>query len=80
MQALQKFKGKNKANKSIIPGFGLSMGITLSMLSFIVLIPLASVLLSLKDISFHGDNFVYAELYSVNPLSLSFIVAKGYIL
>jgi len=33
-----------KKRKSIIPGFGLSMGITVAMLSLIILIPLASVL------------------------------------
>lgn len=31
-----------KANKRVIPGFGLSMGVTLSILSIVVLIPLAS--------------------------------------
>ncbi|MGN0679647.1 MAG: ABC transporter permease, partial [Oscillospiraceae bacterium] len=31
-----------KASKRVIPGFGLSMGVTLSILSVIVLIPLAS--------------------------------------
>lgn len=33
-----------KRNKTIIPGFGLSLGITVAMLSLIILIPLASVL------------------------------------
>lgn len=37
-------KAKAKKNKSIIPGFGLSLGITVAMLSLIILIPLASVL------------------------------------
>lgn len=37
-----KFGGKKK--KSIIPGFGPSMGITVAMLSLIILIPLASIL------------------------------------
>ena len=37
---------------NIIPGFGLSMGVTLTLLSLIVLIPLASVLLILKDFTF----------------------------
>ncbi len=37
-------KSKTKKTKSIIPGFGLSAGITIAMLSLIVLIPLASVL------------------------------------
>jgi len=71
MQALQKFKGKNKANKSIIPGFGLSMGITLSMLSFIVLIPLASVLLSLKDISFSEFIEVIVDRQTVSAYKVS---------
>ena len=31
-----------KGSKRVIPGFGLSMGVTLSILSIIVLIPLAS--------------------------------------
>jgi len=41
-----------KQNNSVIPGFGLSMGITITMLSFIVLIPLFSVFLILTDYSF----------------------------
>lgn len=44
-----------KANKRVIPGFGLSMGVTLSILSIIVIIPLASLVvftakMSLSDI------------------------------
>lgn len=44
-----------KVNKRVIPGFGLSMGVTLSMLSLIVIIPLASLVIftaqmSLSDI------------------------------
>lgn len=35
---------KARRNKTIIPGFGLSLGITVAMLSLIILIPLASVL------------------------------------
>ncbi len=35
---------KNKKNNRVIPGFGLTMGITMLMLSLIILIPLASVL------------------------------------
>ncbi len=41
---------KRKGN--VIPGFGLSMGITITMLSLIVLIPLFSVLLTLSDSTF----------------------------
>lgn len=44
-----------KANKRVIPGFGLSMGVTVSILSIVVLIPLASLVvftaqMSLKEI------------------------------
>ncbi len=47
---------RSKAKKSIIPGFGLSFGITIAMLSLIILIPLASVL----AYSFHlpGEEFI----------------------
>lgn len=41
-----------KANKRIIPGFGLSMGVTLSILSIIVLIPLASLAVFTANMSF----------------------------
>ena len=34
-----------KRNKPVIPGFGLSMGITISILSLVVLIPLASLVI-----------------------------------
>lgn len=36
---------------SVIPGFGLSIGVTLSMLSLIVLIPLASIFWSSADLT-----------------------------
>ncbi|QIB70474.1 sulfate ABC transporter permease subunit CysT [Aminipila butyrica] len=47
-------KNKRKRNNTVIPGFGLSMGITITMLSLIVLIPLCSVLLTLSDTTFAG--------------------------
>jgi len=33
---------KKQQSKRVIPGFGLTMGVTLAMLSIVVLIPLAS--------------------------------------
>ncbi len=39
-------KVKNKKGVRVIPGFGLSMGVTLAMLGCLVLIPLASIFLS----------------------------------
>lgn len=42
----------NKAKKRVIPGFGLSMGVTLTILSLIVIIPLASLVLFTAEMSF----------------------------
>lgn len=43
-----------KANRRVIPGFGLSMGVTLTLLSIIVIIPLASLAIFAANMSF-GD-------------------------
>lgn len=45
-------KVKNKNGVRVIPGFGLSMGVTLAMLSCIVVIPLASIFLSAGRLKF----------------------------
>ena len=42
----QIIKVKNKRGVRVIPGFGLTMGVTLTMLSVLVLIPLASIFIS----------------------------------
>lgn len=46
-----KFTKRNKA-KRVIPGFGLSMGITISILSIVVLIPLASLVVYTAQMDF----------------------------
>lgn len=43
---------KNIHSKKVIPGFGLSMGVTISFLSLIVLIPMASLVLTAMKLSF----------------------------
>lgn len=43
-------KVKNKRGARVIPGFGLSMGVTLAMLSVFVLIPLASIVLKASEL------------------------------
>ncbi len=43
-------KVKNKKGVRVIPGFGLSLGVTLAMLSCLVLIPLASIFLSASQL------------------------------
>lgn len=45
-------KVKNKKGVRVIPGYGLSMGVTVTMLSVFVLIPLASVFISAGQLSF----------------------------
>lgn len=45
------FKNKKKQGKRVIPGFGISMGITLTLLSLIVLIPLASIIITTSGLS-----------------------------
>lgn len=44
-------KVKNKRGVRVIPGFGLSMGVTLTMLGTLVLIPLASIIVSAGGLS-----------------------------
>lgn len=45
-------KVKNKKGVRVIPGFGLSLGVTLTMLGCLVLIPLASLFLNAGNLSF----------------------------
>lgn len=45
-------KIKNKKGVRVIPGYGLCLGVTLTMLSCLVLIPLASIFLSVSKLSF----------------------------
>ena len=45
-------KGKKQQNKRVLPGFGLTMGITVAMLSLLILIPLASILTYSLHLSF----------------------------
>ena len=41
-----------KHRRRVIPGFGISMGVTLTMLSLVVLIPMASILISASGLKF----------------------------
>jgi sulfate transport system permease protein len=46
-------KAKSRKTKSVIPGFGLSFGVTITMLSLIVIIPLCSLAVFTSQLSFH---------------------------
>ena len=73
MSGLKKLFRRRKNN--VIPGFGLSMGVTLAMLSLIVLIPLASVLLILKDFSLADFWRVVTDRQTVATYKVSFSCA-----
>lgn len=62
-----------KKRKSIIPGFGLSMGITVAMLSLLILIPLASVL----AYSFRLSGAEFAELMMRPNVVQAFVTSIG---
>ncbi len=62
-----------KRKKSIIPGFGMSMGITVAMLSLIILIPLASVL----AYSFRLSGKEFAELLTRPNVVQAFVTSIG---
>lgn len=66
-------KIKNKKGVRVIPGFGLSMGVTLAMMGTFVLIPLASIFLSVSRLSFSEFvNIIFArQIVSGYIVSLS---------
>ncbi|MDO8288221.1 MAG: sulfate ABC transporter permease subunit CysT [Parvibaculum sp.] len=57
---------------SIIPGFGLTMGITVSWLSFIVLLPLVALVLRATGIGFEGFAAMLGDQRVLSALKLSF--------
>lgn len=64
-------KVKNKKGVRVIPGFGLSLGVTLAMLGCLVLIPLASIFLSAARLSF-GD---FIEVVTSRQVVSGYIVS-----
>ena len=68
-------KIKNKRGVRVIPGFGLSMGVTLSMLSVLVLIPLASIFISAARLDFHEFIDVVTSRQVVSGYVVSFSCA-----
>lgn len=64
-----------KAKKRVIPGFGLSMGITLKILSLIVIIPLASLVLFTAQMSFSDIIETITRKRVLSSFYVSFITA-----
>ena len=66
---------KRNKNKRVIPGFGISMGVTITMLSFIVLIPLASLLIYTTRLSFHEFIEIITRKRVLSGFYVSFLTA-----
>lgn len=64
-----------KKNKRVIPGFGLSMGVTITMLSFIVLIPLASLVIYTAQLDFHEFIDTITKRRVLSSFYVSFMTA-----
>lgn len=64
-----------RSNKRIIPGFGLSMGVTVTLLSVIVLIPLASLVIFTAQLSFSDIIAVITRDRVLASFKVSFLTA-----
>ena len=64
-----------RSNKRIIPGFGLSMGVTVTLLSAIVLIPLASLVIFTAQLSFSDIIAVITRDRVLASFKVSFLTA-----
>lgn len=66
-------KVKNKRGVRVIPGFGLTLGVTLSMLGILILIPLVSIFISAGQLSFRefADAVTSRQVVSGYVVSLS---------
>ena len=60
---------------SVIPGFGLALGFTLTYLSLIVLIPLAALMLKAASLGFSGFWQIVTEPRTLAALRVSFVVS-----
>ena len=65
----------SKRNKRVIPGFGLSMGVTLTMLSIIVIIPLASLIVFTANLSLGEIIDVITKPRVLASFKVSFLTA-----
>ena len=64
-------KVKNKRGVRVIPGFGLSLGVTLTMLGTLVLIPLASIVVSASGLGIRG----FAEVVTSKQIVSGYVVS-----
>lgn len=64
---------KNIKKKRVIPGFGISMGVTIAILSIIVLIPLASLILYTSKIGFKEFISIVTQRDVISAYKVSFL-------
>lgn len=65
-------KVKNRRGVRVIPGFGITMGVTLAMLSTFVLIPLASIFISTSKLNFKEFMGIVTSRQVISGYSVSF--------
>ena len=63
---------RNRTNRRVLPGFGLTLGYSVAYLSLIVLIPLAGVFLKTADLGWDGLWRVWSDSRVIGALKLSF--------
>lgn len=68
-------KSKGKLRRHVVPGFGISMGITVTFLSLIVLIPLASIFINTSGLSPNEFFKIVTEKQVLSAYSVSFFCA-----
>ena len=71
---MKHFFARSGGRNQIIPGFGLSMGMTLTMLSLLILIPLASVLAHSLQLTANDYAKLITNSASATPSSPAFPV------
>lgn len=73
---MKSMRSRGKAKKArVIPGFGLSAGVTLTMLSFIVIIPLASLVIYTAQMDFHEFLHTITRARVLASFKVSFLTA-----
>jgi sulfate/thiosulfate transport system permease protein len=67
--------GTRRREKNVIPGFGITLGLTLTWLTLIILIPLAGLFLKTSELSFDHFISIVTSTRVLNALKISFGIA-----
>ena len=66
---------RSSRRRSVIPGFGITLGITITWLSLIVLITLAALFLKTTELTFERFLMIVTEARALHALKMSFGLA-----